>query len=787
MATKEQDEKSKRLRELLSSFYGSGSPESESRLGRRDTLQGINLPNFDSDHYISSLLRKSPLDRLLQRHVEMAAEIKNLDSDMQMLVYENYNKFISATDTIRRMKENVSGMESNMDQLLNTVTVIRGKSDGVNASLCERRERIEELNGTRSLLRKVQFIFDLPQRLRKCMSAENYAAAVKYYQGALPILKAYGQTSFRTCKEESDAIISNLIKRLQAQVMDSSAPLSARAQAVSLLQQLNYPVDTMMDTFLSFHGEDEVTVKLDLNKRLASQQGLKALDTFGSRKDLLNEEEKDFIQEFLEKAVTFRELFPKGEKRLLQACHEFFDDYFETVQLTLQPPSGNMSAAELNASFRQLSMDVSRMNELVPEANLPARASEAVESAVRKHVKDQFQNLYSRMKASLTVADTSKTPDSKESPKTLQYFLDIAQKTISNSSLEVLQDLKELLDDRKLYLLRWADEYTDLVQGGFQELFTNLVDHFLFLCVRSVETPSSSDKSQSLQTVTPSLIILASLLSVYLYQTAVPQITETLGTWFPGGGAMGSDGRPAFVPSEICRFFHTTGERLLQQYVDIQARKLSLIVRKAVDTPNWLKYKEPRDVRMFADLLLQEVERIQIEVKQLLPPGPRRTHRHSDSSGSIGSTRSASIREDGHRVASSRSNARSQLLERDVARLFTEKVEIFTKLEYNQPWVISTVVKMTLKTFEECVRLQTFNRGGYQQIQLDCHYLREPLQNLVENGTVVEILLDEVCSAASERCQDPVPLETAILDRLVQQKKAKMESAKEWPPTLPGP
>lgn len=40
---------------------------------------------------------------------------------------------------------------------------------------------------------------------------------------------------------------------------------------------------------------------------------------------------------------------------------------------------------------------------------------------------------------------------------------------------------------------------------------------------------------------------------------------QTLGTWFPGGGAMGSDGRPAFVPSEICRFFHTTGERLLQQ------------------------------------------------------------------------------------------------------------------------------------------------------------------------------------------------------------------------------
>lgn len=38
----------------------------------------------------------------MQRHVEMAAEIKNLDTDLQMLVYENYNKFISATDTIKR-------------------------------------------------------------------------------------------------------------------------------------------------------------------------------------------------------------------------------------------------------------------------------------------------------------------------------------------------------------------------------------------------------------------------------------------------------------------------------------------------------------------------------------------------------------------------------------------------------------------------------------------------------------------------------------------------------------
>ena len=47
-------------------------------------------------------VHRSNLEGLLQKHVEMAAEIKNLDTDLQMLVYENYNKFISATDTIKR-------------------------------------------------------------------------------------------------------------------------------------------------------------------------------------------------------------------------------------------------------------------------------------------------------------------------------------------------------------------------------------------------------------------------------------------------------------------------------------------------------------------------------------------------------------------------------------------------------------------------------------------------------------------------------------------------------------
>lgn len=67
--------------------------------------------------YLQNLLRTTRLDGLLAKHTEMLSEIKSLDSDMQMLVYENYNRFISATDTVRTMKSNVDGMDTSMQDL----------------------------------------------------------------------------------------------------------------------------------------------------------------------------------------------------------------------------------------------------------------------------------------------------------------------------------------------------------------------------------------------------------------------------------------------------------------------------------------------------------------------------------------------------------------------------------------------------------------------------------------------------------------------------------------------
>lgn len=783
------ESKTKRVRDLLSSFYGEEDDHGQAlpSFGRRDTLQAINTKAFDAERYMSSLVHRTNLEGLLQKHVEMAAEIKNLDSDMQMLVYENYNKFISATDTIRRMKENITGMESNVEQLLEKVTAVRTKSDGVNSSLFERRERIEELNGTRGLLRKVQFVFDLPKRLRKCLKSEAYTDAVRFYTGALPVLKAYGKTSFQTCKEESEEVMATIAKRLQARVMADSEPLHSRSEAVELLQQLNHPVEKIMEKYLAGDLERlfaalQGVASLSNNSKDASAVGVDNESDYQSPTKSMEILNKEFLANFAQSASTFQAIFPMGGKRLTEAATNLFKKYLASVQKSLQPDFGDPSSSELIAALKILSTDVAQMDEVLPDAGLPMLALQAAEGAVRQHVTRRFKGLLDRLTGALLVTNSLQAVTTEEGAadgkKPLEEVLMNAQDIILQGCLDVLWDLKQLLDDRVKLMVSWRSLYVDLVQGGVQDLFVMLNDHFSTMCTSIGHDNSKQDnipEDNGRKIPVPSgLVLLLARFSVYIEQMAVPKITEEIATSFTGGGARGSEDRPPFVPTEVCRLFRATGERLLQHYISMRSKKLSMLIKKSVTTPNWLKYKEPREVRMFVDLLLQEVEAMSTEVKQVLEPGIVRTHRRSDSTGSAGSsTRSNPLREDRSNRTSISQRARSRLLERDVAKLFKQKVEIFTKLEYTQASVISAVIKMCLKSFQEYVRLETFSRSGFQQIQVDTQYLRDPLREVVDDEAIVHFLLDEVCSAAAERCLDVIPLEPAILDKLVQAKRVK--------------
>ena len=74
---------------------------------------------------------------------------------MKTLVYENYSKFISATDTIRKMKVNVDSMETELELLKENVNKINSSATSVNDALAEKRGKIHQLSGVHNLLQRV--------------------------------------------------------------------------------------------------------------------------------------------------------------------------------------------------------------------------------------------------------------------------------------------------------------------------------------------------------------------------------------------------------------------------------------------------------------------------------------------------------------------------------------------------------------------------------------------------------------------------------------------------------
>ncbi|KAH9805422.1 vacuolar protein sorting-associated protein 51-like [Citrus sinensis] len=714
------DEKARRMRDLLSSFYGPDPSMSPNPPSKFAPFDAINSNSFNADHYLNLLIHKSSLEGLLQRHVGMAAEIKNLDTDLQMLVYENYNKFISATDAIKRMNSNIMGMESNMEQLLE------------------------------------KFIYDLPARLGKCIKSEAYADAVRFYTGAMPIFKAYGDSSFQDCKRASEEAIAIIIKNLQGKLFSDSESIQARAEAAMLLKQLDFPVDSLKEKLFEKLEQSLGDLQLkdeDISRCLLMSNDPSKLENHPESVAATVHEAS--VQEFVEAVRAYRVIFPDSDKQLIKLAQELVTKNFETGE---QYGKKRIRAADLLAVLRMIWKEVLQMDEVLHESVLSEFSLEAVQITVKHHVASRFSHLLHDISDALAKVYVGQKEGMEEFP--LQVALGASKKAVLQGSMDILLDFRQLLDDDLELLVKLRESILNWVQEGFQDFFRELHGRFLLLSGRNNSSSQVHGVAEGTQgdRILASLVLVLAQLSVFIEQTAIQRITEAnkppfifmleIAASFAGGGIRLYENGPAFVPGEICRSFRSAGEKLLHHH------------------------KEPREVHMFVDLLLQELEAIEKEVKQVLPQGLLRRHQRNDSNGSTNSSRSNPLRE-GKLSRTNTQKARSQLLETHLAKLFKQKVEIFTKVECTQESVITTIVKFSLKSLQEFVRHQTFNRSGFQQIQLDIQYLRTPLKEAAENEAAIDFLIDEVSVAAAERCLDPIPLEQPILDKLIQAKLTK--------------
>lgn len=75
------------------------------------------------------------------------------------------------------MKFNVENMEVELSKLSDQIGKISSKSTAIHDTLNPRRSKMRQLGGRHSLLKKLQFVFELPSKLGECLGAKRYFEA----------------------------------------------------------------------------------------------------------------------------------------------------------------------------------------------------------------------------------------------------------------------------------------------------------------------------------------------------------------------------------------------------------------------------------------------------------------------------------------------------------------------------------------------------------------------------------------------------------------------------------
>ncbi|XP_058876734.1 vacuolar protein sorting-associated protein 51 homolog isoform X3 [Acipenser ruthenus] len=774
----------RRAHGMLKLYYGINE---EGKPGeKRDPLDpcDINGARFEPEVYLNKLRKDSSLAELMDQETGMVKQIRSLDSDMQTLVYENYNKFISATDTIRKMKNDFKKMEDEMDCLAANMAAITEFSARISGTLQGQHQQITKLSGVHTLLRKLQFLFELPSRLNQCVAMEAFPQAVTYYTKARSVLHQYqNMPSFQGIQNDCQNIMAQLAQKLREKFSDGVSSSSELSECVELLLRLDEPAEELCDKFLS-HAQSRLEEELaGLEAELGAGSHQQAPPTAStSSTDILEFIDKgcnNFVSSLCLVIASYQELFitsvpgtsvssrlQDGElasrdvprmasSKLVEFVDRLCGRYFSVVELRIREEKGVGDNSLLVRALDRFHRRLQAVSKVLPGSGVPARGTEIVVGAARGRVRQYLAGLKSFYLDSLTdVRQALSAPrlPGKEAPSLAEV--------LGGLSSAVLNQVKSVLAYVHLFTAKDVSFASKpYFKGEFcsQGVREGLVVSFIQFICQSSQQFCESVGEKGAPSTPPSLLLLLSRLCLDYESSTISYILTLADEQF-----LGQDQSPLTPVSVLCAQAREVAQRLLNHYVKLQGLIVSQMLRKSVETRDWINTIEPRNVRAVMKRVVEDTTAIDVQVGLLYEEGVRKAQ-SSDSSKRTFSVYS-SRQQPRYTPSYTPSAPMDTNLLSNIQKLFSERIDIFSTVEFNKVSVLTGIIKISLKTLLECVRLRSFGRFGLQQIQVDCHYLQLYLWRFVSDENVVHSLLDEIVGSAAHRCLDPAPMEQSVIE-----------------------
>ena len=748
----------------VSSSSSRGEAEAERR--QSSNPYDINASGFDPEAYMSRLIKEASLSQLMAKENDVIKEIHSLDSDMQTLVYENYNKFISATDTINKMRVDFRETDTDMDALAEKMQAITASSAQISEKLKGRRKRTAELSATHALLKKLQFLFELPSKLKECIGNEEYAQGVKYYVRAQKVLDQYEHMpSFSGIKGDCDEIMLELRAALRSRLKNPETTPTDMALCVDLLLKLNESPQQLCDDYL-----ETVKVKLVASLDVLEQQvALAKSGPSSNPMDMLEFVDHGcttFLSDICLVIAAYNETFVDKQNdkinvkmagcKLTEFLKELVGHFFELLRQRAKAETSLEETAVTVRALDRFHRRLQAMCRLLPQnSNEFARSGlELVLDASEDHGRLALDHLKSQLDHSLMETRKTLATSQRLAGEASSDLKELNSKLLSAVTEHIrtqLVNMKLFIDPELTFAVKTQYRVkfcrTFVREGVVVGFFNHILDLMADFC---------DDRSDKNAPPPPVLLLLLSKTCQDLQANTVQYLLNYVDEQFFIDDTTGG---LTTVP-KLNDKFKVSAQKLLNHYVQRQGQVVSAMLRKSVETRDWLNTVEPRTVRAVMKRVVEEMTGIDRQVGDLYEEGARKT-RSSDSSRRSGARYSK--RSAGGWSALTPSGLNTSLAS-NIQKMFNERIEVFSPVDFSRVSILTGVVKISLKTLLECVRLRTFSRFGFQQMQVDAHYLYLYLWRFVSDENLVTFLLDEIMTSAVHRCIDPSPMEPSVVE-----------------------
>ncbi|XP_034478025.1 vacuolar protein sorting-associated protein 51 homolog isoform X2 [Drosophila innubila] len=726
-------------------------------MDEKDNPFDMDSSSFDSDRYLEKLLKDCSLKQIMDTEAAVVKDTQTLHSDMQTLVYENYNKFISATDTIRKMKDDFKQMETDVNLLMTKMQSITTFSEQITGTLQGTRSQLCRLSEKHSLLKRLQFLSTLPAKLKTLIEEQNYAQAVQDYLHAQKVFAQYGrQPSFDGIQRDCDAIMAELKERLRQDFQRAGNTAQSLTEIGELLLQLDEKTSDLASEMLRCAG-----------KRLHEQIAMLQDQTERDMLEFVDMGIEGFLNDLALVVTSYFDMFVAKhyeherddfQENALNELNIFLnqniDNYLSLVQDRVESDIGYGDTQVMLRALDRLHRRLQAMRNICRGLQVQRNTLDIIIGAAHqlcdahgKSLRDHFADSLSAVRLSLVSA--------KSDVATGVNLNDL----ISNLYVAMLEKIKGVLQDLLIFLrtdwsfnIKAEHKGALCVEGIREHLLIGFLRHISKMMCGFADTSSSSP---------PNLLLVLSKTCLELEQQGVHILIALVDDLYE----IDSENSATLThETEICAEMRETAQSVLDAYVRLQGTNISQMLRKSVETRDWLNCLEPRSVRAVMKRVVEELGSIETVVASLYDTATTNAgFRTTASSDSSRKTYFSNFNATKPQYRSNWSNYTPSQLESsyvsNIHRLFSERVDIFTSVEFTKTSIVMGIIKIGLKTLLECVRLRTFSKFGLQQIQVDAHYLQMNLWRFVSDENLVNFLLDEILGSAVHRCLESVLME----------------------------